>query len=97
MHFYFYFNDPAIPLFTHFVREQQQAVRSTYNRPPKLILLISCSCFRTHIIILLGKMHTKKSQKADCKVGGWVGAGGVNAYGQPDRKISAFLTTSLRR
>ena len=25
------------------------------------------------------------------------GGGGVNAYGQPGRKISVFLTTSLRR
>ena len=33
-------------------------------------------------------MNTKKSQKADRKVGG---GGGVNAYDQPDRKISVFL------
>ena len=36
------------------------------------------------IIIQDKKTHQKKSQKADCM-------GGVNAYGQPDRKISAFF------
>ena len=38
-------NDPAIPLFDHLITEQQQAVRSTYNRttlPPRPILLGSC-------------------------------------------------------
>ena len=42
-------NDPAIPLFDHLMTEQQQAVRSTYNRttlPPRPILLIG-SCLKT--------------------------------------------------
>ena len=38
------------------------------------------------------KEHQRDSQKADRKGG----MGGVNAYGQPDRKILGFFTPSLR-
>ena len=40
-----FLHDPAIPLIDHLVTEQQQAVRSTYDRPtlpPRPILLFSC-------------------------------------------------------
>ena len=48
--------------------------------------------FNTHRIIIQDKKtHTKKSQKADLK------GGGVNAYGQPDRKISVFLRLPLTK
>ena len=47
----FFMSLMTLPLFIYFVREQQQRVRSTYNRPalpPTPILLFSCVeiCFR---------------------------------------------------
>ena len=43
--------------------------------------------------VLTESLRTQDSEKLTVR---W-GEGGVNAYGQPDRKISAFLTTSLKQ
>ena len=49
--------------------------------------------FKTHVIIIKGQKHTQKNQdKLTVRWGGWR----VNAYSQPDRKISVFFTPPLR-
>ena len=68
----------GIPSSDHFLTEQQQ-----YRGIGDVKI-----GFLMHIIIIQSQTHQKNSQKADRK------EGGVNPYGQPDRKKTVFFYDS---